>query len=53
MRVCSRKRVDPMTRKRHRESRDLESREEVKLLFLQSRSQLVGGNELQKLSGGQ
>src|SRR5437660_5265891 len=29
MRVCSRKRVDPMTRKRHRESRDLQSREEV------------------------
>lgn len=30
MRVCSRKREDPMTRKRHRESRDLQSREEVK-----------------------
>lgn len=30
MRVCSRKREDPMTRKRHRESRDLQSREKVK-----------------------
>jgi hypothetical protein len=29
MRVCSRKREDPMTRKRHRESRDLQSREGV------------------------
>jgi hypothetical protein len=30
MRVCSRKREDPMTRKRHKESRDLQSREKVK-----------------------
>ena len=38
MRVCSRKREDPMARKRHRESRDLQSREEVNLVSLRSRT---------------
>ncbi len=34
LRVCSRKREDPPTRTRHRESRDLQSREKVKRLVL-------------------